>query len=898
MFESDEPYRQMIEEIEDYAILLLDEKGNVVNWNKGAEKIKGYTDKEITGKSFKLFYTKEDRENKLPEKLIEKANIEGKASDEGWRVKKDGTRFWGSILITAIHDKNNKVTGFSKVTRDLTDRKNAEETGKSLAQSKDGLLKIFNASPSGMILMDVETKKFIEVNKNFLTTFGYKREEAIGLTVDELGLVAIEYREKLANKLNQQGFLKNEDVLCNTKNGEKISCIVSTDSFEIEGRPCFLSIFHDITEVKAMVRKVAESEEKFQKIFQASGIGIAITRDSDYQYMEVNDAFAQMTGYSPEELIGRNGVEVGINTDPSIRQRIISEVREKGSARHAEMIINHKSGRKVDIIVSSEALLLNGEKHTINCIYDITERKRAERIEKAFVQAKEGFLKLFNTSPSGMIIAENETGSIVAVNESFLSTFGYNREDVIGLTADEAGFVSKETQLKSFSKLKELGFLRNENVPCSTKAGKKIDTIFSVEAFEMEDKGCFLCVFHDISDIKEMERKVIESENKYRKIIEEAGDTLYTSDAQGMFTYINKRVTILTEYSSEELVGKHFSILIAPEWQERVRRSYQEQFKNKAHESIIEFLIHTKTGKEKWVEQVGIMEMEKGWVKGFQCVVRDITERKKANLLLAEQKKIIEQKNKDILDSINYAKRIQNAIFPPEELVKELVPQSFVLFKPKDIISGDFYWVEKFDNKTYIAAVDCTGHGVPGALMSIVGYNLLSKSINEHEHTKPSEILYELSNGINKTLRQSIESSGIKDTMDIALCSIDRESNTLEFAGAYNSLYLIRKGELIEIPADRFPIGVFLSGKLQEFTNHEMQVEKGDTIYLFSDGYPDQFGGPKGKKLKYKGFKEILLSVQHLPMNEQKNALNKTIEEWKWMSEEQTDDILIIGVRI
>ena len=134
--------------------------------------------------------------------------------------------------------------------------------------------------------------------------------------------------------------------------------------------------------------------------------------------------------------------------------------------------------------------------------------------------------------------------------------------------------------------------------------------------------------------------------------------------------------------------------------------------------------------------------------------------------------------------------------------------------------------------------------------------------------------------------------------MDIALCSINRLTNTLEYAGAYNSLYLIRNNKLIKIPADRFPIGVFLSGELQKFTNHEIALEKGDTIYLFSDGYADQFGGPKGKKLKYKGFEEILLAMQHLPINEQKHLLDKTIEEWKWMSEDQTDDILIIGIRI
>jgi len=767
MMEGNDTYRQMIEEIEDYAILRLDAKGIVMNWNKGAEKIKGYTSGEIIGKNFNLFYTEEDRANKLPERLIEQAANEGKAIDVGWRVKKDGTHFWGSILITAIHDESNKVIGFSKVTRDLTDKINA-----------------------------------------------------------------------------------------------------------------------------------IESEEKFQKIFQASGVGIIITRDSDATITELNDAFAQMTGYPQQEFIGRTSVEVGIIIDPDARQKVISEVRKTGFAKHIETIIKHKSGSKLDVLISSEAMLLNGEKHAINYIYDITERKKAEKMEKDLVQTKEGFMKLFNASPSGMLVVDMEAGRMIEVNESFLKTFGYTRQEVIGLTANEIGFVSDETQVKSFGKLKEQGFLKNEEVPCCTKTGKEIDALFSVEMFEWENRQSFLASFHDITDIKEMEHKVIESESKYRKIIEEAGDVLYTSDGQGKFTYINQRVTALTEYSVQELIGKHFSILIAPQWQEIVRTSYQNQFKYKIRETLIEFLIHTKTGKEKWVEQVVIMQKEKDFVTGFQCVVRDVTERKKANLLLMEQKRIIEQKNKDILDSINYAKHIQEAIFPPEELVKELIPQSFILFKPKDIISGDFYWIEKFEDKTYIAAVDCTGHGVPGALLSIVGYNLLSKSINEHGHIKPSDILYELSNGINRTLRQTIESSGIKDTMDIALCSIDRETNVLEFAGAYNSLYLIRKGELIEIPADRFPIGVFLNGELQKFTNHQMQLEKGDTIYLFSDGYPDQFGGPKGKKLKYKEFKEILHSIQHQPMHEQKNTLNKTIEEWKWMSEEQTDDILIIGVRV
>jgi len=774
MKKNTDSYHLMVEEIEDYAILLLDTQGNVMNWNKGAERIKGYKADDIIGKNFHLFYTQEDREKKLPEKLIEQAALNGKASNEGWRMKKDGTRFWGSILITAVHDEKNKVIGFSKVTRDLTERKSAEE----------------------------------------------------------------------------------------------------------------------------MQRRIMESEEKFQKAFQASRVAITITKLSDSTYFDVNDAFVQMTGHSKEALIGHTSTELGIIVNLEKREEALQHIREHGSTKHFEATIRNKLGKILEILCSIDTILLDGEKYAINVIYDITERKKAEETEKALVQTKEGFMKLFNTSPSGMVIADIEAGRLIEVNENFLKTFGYKREEAIGLTADELGFVSNETQLRSFTKLKQQGYLRNEEVPAYTKDGKEIDTIFSVELFEMEGKQCFLCIFHDITKLKEMGKKIIESENKYRQIIEEAGDVLYTSDAQGKFTYINPRVYKLTEYTSEELIGKHFSTLIAPEWQEIIRASYRNQFKHKILETVLEFLILTKTGKKKWVEQVVIMQMEEGMVKGFQCIVRDITERKKTNLLLEEQKQTIEKKNKSILDSINYAKHIQDAIFPPKELINELLPKSFILYKPKDIIGGDFYWVEKFDTKTFVAAVDCTGHGVPGALLSIVGYNLLSKSINEHNYTKPDEILNELSKGIYNTLRQTSDGSGIKDTMDIALCSIDRVTNILEFAGAYNPLYLIRNKELIEIPADRFPIGVSYSGDVQRFTNHQMQLQKGDMLYLFSDGYPDQFGGPQARKLMYKGFKEILLSIQHLDVGEQKKALDRTIEEWKWMSEEQTDDILIIGIRI
>ncbi len=264
---------------------------------------------------------------------------------------------------------------------------------------------------------------------------------------------------------------------------------------------------------------------------------------------------------------------------------------------------------------------------------------------------------------------------------------------------------------------------------------------------------------------------------------------------------------------------------------------------------------------------------------------------------IQKQKDIVEIKNKDITDSINYAKRIQDTILPPDNEIKRLLPESFILFLPKDILSGDFYWVDEIDDTVLVAAVDCTGHGVPGALMSIVGNNILSQSINEHRLSKPSAILDELNKGVTNTLRQKNEESKVKDGMDIVLLSLDKKTNKVAWAGANNPIYHIRSGTLNETKGNKFPIGIFIGEELKHFDNHEMEVQKGDTFYLFTDGYADQFGGPKGKKFKYNQFKTTLLQIQHLSMEEQRIQLLKTIRSWQGENE-QVDDILVIGIKI
>jgi len=339
-------------------------------------------------------------------------------------------------------------------------------------------------------------------------------------------------------------------------------------------------------------------------------------------------------------------------------------------------------------------------------------------------------------------------------------------------------------------------------------------------------------------------------------------------------------------------------------------------------------------------------------------IYRGYRQKQKANVLLerknatiTRQKKEIEEKNKDITDSIRYAENIQKAILPPVEDIKKAFSDSFVLFKPKDIVSGDFYFYSLVRQTIILAACDCTGHGVPGAFMSMIGSQLLNEIVNDKSVDDAAEVVNQLRDGIIHAFGEAGATGEQKDGMDMALCAFryDKDNGVVnvQYAGAYNPLYIVRstnksplkggspdlsgqggvdtsgtkspdteyqpagdsslrsavlhstqndKFELIQIPADKQPVG-FHYGEQMPFTNHNIPLRKGDTIYLFSDGYQDQFGGPRGKKFMSKRFRQLLLDIQEMSMEKQKEQLNKTIEEWKGNGE-QVDDILVIGVRV
>jgi len=259
-----------------------------------------------------------------------------------------------------------------------------------------------------------------------------------------------------------------------------------------------------------------------------------------------------------------------------------------------------------------------------------------------------------------------------------------------------------------------------------------------------------------------------------------------------------------------------------------------------------------------------------------------------------QQRDQIAKQNRIITESIEYASRIQSAVLPQEQTIQQFFPDYFIYYQPKNIVSGDFYWISQIDGKVIIAAADCTGHGVPGAFMSMLGVAFLNEIVNQSKIVRPDQILNQLRSKVIDALHQSAKKRGARDGMDISLSMIDKKTNQMHFSGAYNPLYLIRDNSIQEIKADRMPIGVHSVYQDTPFSVDTIQLQEGDRLYLFSDGYFDQFGGEKGNKFSKKAFKNVLLEIHEEAMNSQKKILDQKLTAWKG-SRPQIDDIMVMG---
>lgn len=383
----------------------------------------------------------------------------------------------------------------------------------------------------------------------------------------------------------------------------------------------------------------------------------------------------------------------------------------------------------------------------------------------------------------------------------------------------------------------------------------------------------------DLIEIHQGLSKTYEARGDYKKayghfkLYKEYSDSVYNAGNTKKLTEMELNYRFRAQQKEQELVQKNKEVLA----DEKLKR--QQQLSYISIVGVVLLLL-----------LVGI-------------ILRSSNQRKKANSKLQEfnreivqQKEVIEYKNKEITDSIRYAKRIQESILPIRSEIRHAFGNSFVLFRPRDVVSGDFYWFAQHGSKSVIACVDCTGHGVPGAFMSMIGNTILNEIVNEKGVRKPSEILNLLHERVRHSLKQDLEKTETQDGMDIALCMIDQHSGTLEFAGANRPLYIIRDNSLQEIRPTKLPVGGDQLGE-RRFINNELKIRRDDCIYMTTDGYADQFGGPRGKKFMVKRFQELLLQICTQAMEQQGEHLKQTIEQWQG-NNEQVDDILVIGIKI
>jgi len=387
------------------------------------------------------------------------------------------------------------------------------------------------------------------------------------------------------------------------------------------------------------------------------------------------------------------------------------------------------------------------------------------------------------------------------------------------------------------------------------------------------------------------ERKRAEQEERMRSkmqaLSENSPDLITRLDKEGTFFYINPTIETYTGQAPSEFLNKRvseasFEPSVIDEWLKILGEV------GSSEETVAKEIDFPSQLGDRVMHVNAIPEFdEEEHLESVLVVSHDITERKQIELE-------IQSKNKKINDSINYARRIQGAILPDNQIIKQVFPESFIFYKAKDVVSGDFPWFIQRGEDTFIAAVDCTGHGVPGALISLIGYFLLNDIVRSRGVSDPGEILDQLDDGVTKTLRQDSEDSQSKDGMDIALCRIRK--NEVQYAGAHRPLYYMQKGEMVEIKGNKFPIGGGVYKNQTDFTTTTIKAAKGESIYFCSDGFPDQFGGPDNRKYGPKRLRAMIQEHHHKPMDEVHQTIESSWEEWRG-EEKQTDDVLMIGIK-
>lgn len=520
-----------------------------------------------------------------------------------------------------------------------------------------------------------------------------------------------------------------------------------------------------------------------------------------------------------------------------------------------------------------------------------TNQKLNLQIEEVNNSQKRIHALLENSSE--VITICDETGKITYVSPSVTSILGYSPQELVGTNdvsriADNRGVEDYKAMFETLLHQTD----KNITIEYLYKKKNGEDLYLEVSGKNLIKDPAIGGIVLNTRDITE--RKNAEKEARMRSqmqsLSENSPDLITRLNKEGKIYYINPTIERLTAkepsiFLQKSIFETELNDSVIQTWQELI----SDVLKNKDKVQV-EMPFPTTTGSLVMSVNAIPEYNEDKAIESILLVSNDITERKKAELE-------IQAKNKKITESINYAQRIQVAILPDQMRVRQLFPDYFMLYKPRDVVSGDFPWFVENGDDVYIAAVDCTGHGVPGAMLSLIGYFLLNDIVKSQKISEPGKILDLLDNGVTKTLKQDMEGNEMKDGMDISLCKISRKKMKLEYAGAHRPLYHLRDGEIIEYKGDKFPIGGGIFKNQTNFTNHDIDVKKGDSFFFCSDGFPDQFGGPENKKIGPARIKATIQEHANVKdFNKYYDIFENLFDTWKGKSK-QMDDVLLIGLK-
>lgn len=908
--QSEKEFRSLVENSPD-AIVSIDIHGNVASWNPAAQRLFGYSSSEILGKPYIDLVPEEYRQER--EQYLNKARTDGFVLNfQTVRITKDGERKDIEMTLSCSMSESGEEF-ISAFLRDITKRKKAE---------RELLIRdsAFNNLNQGILITDPNKpdNPIIFANRTFEILTGYSATEVLdkncrflqGPETDKESVRAI----KVAMDGGQDYY---GEILNYKKDGSPFwNELTLTAIKDPQGNLLnYVGMQADVTSKKLAVKQLEDSEFLLKQTHRIAGIG-SYKLDFKTGIWTSSELLDEIFGIGNAYERNVEGWRALVHPDQKaeLARYLEYEVIGKQTRFDKEYrIVRHhdKQHRWVHGIGELEfdaAGDLIGMKGVIR---DITERRRAMDIANAMADK---FRAVFDSSSAGIIVVADDQGVIQEWNSGAVEAFGYSKDEAIG---QDLRIITPERFRArhdgGFRHAVKTGKLLHKGLPMELtglrKDGAEFPLEFAVSMWQSNGKTFLSANMHDIT-----ERKL--ASDRLRELsmaVEQSPASVVITDLKGNIKYVNPRFEQVTGFLAKKVIGKNPRILKSGHTSKEEYEKLWETITN-GKTWTGEFHNRRRDGTLYWEKaSIGPIFNEKGEITDYLAVKEDITEIKvtqemlqdtlahledlvdKRTSELSEAKAGLERIHEDFMSSLHYAQGIQQASLPTEDAFGRAFSDSFVLFRPKDIVSGDFYWLFVEGEDVILSLVDCTGHGVPGALMAMAGNEHLSNVVVREHCLDPKKILEELDQSVSRLLKKRNAKHVMMDGMDLSVVHVDKVNQVLEYASAQGHGVLISAGETIILSPDKYSIGGLTEPGLKTFTSQKHTYSKGDRLYLFSDGIYDQFGGPRGKKLLRKHFIQLLTDTSQMDMQDQFIHLEQFFTDWLG-DNVQIDDVCLVGV--